>query len=312
MKRHEMWRMQYHSRRYMEHLSDDGIEQRVRDVILNQTVLTEENKIGLHPINKEGEYWMVMWTHLLEEFLIRYGPYPAGFDKKLIKNLKLPFSDSPTAEKVCKAVKQLNIEAGKFLFKYSNIKWIEQTQKKGIVRISPATSYKDASLNPAVHDEELEFSIQPRPSEIKIEVIDHHTGKSKGFVNPIENKITKATDTNYYVYCLSYILTPRLFLDFEADACLIITKPNHFIDKVITAFGRQNPGWVGAFKTVNYLDPLNSSFGNIEIYSNKHFRFSYQKEVRFIGLPPKKVKELDHQYLEIGSLEDCSEIAFTN
>ncbi len=85
MKRHEMWRMQYQARRYMEHQSVDDIGQRVRDVILNQMILTEESKIGLHPINEEGVYWMVMWTHLLEEFSIRYGPYPAGFDKGFIK-----------------------------------------------------------------------------------------------------------------------------------------------------------------------------------------------------------------------------------
>ncbi len=198
------------------------------------------------------------------------------------------------------------------MFKYCNIIWIEQTQKKGIVRISPAISYNDPSLNPAVYDEELELFIQPHPSEIKLEVIDQHTGKTKGFVKPVGSKITKTTETNYYVYCLSSIFTPRLFLDFEADACLIITKPKHFIDKVITAFERQNPGWVNTFKTVNYLDPLNSSFSQIEIYSCKHFSFSYQKEVRFIGLPPKKVKVLDHQYLEIGSLEDCSEIVSVN
>lgn len=296
----------------MEHLSAEDIEQRVRDVILNQMVLTEENKIGLHPISEEGEYWMIMWTHLLEEFLIRYGLYPAGFDKGFIKDLKTPNPESPLAEKSCKTVKRLKIKAGKFLFKYSDTEWLEQTHKNGIVRISPAASYNDPSLNPAVHDEELELFIQPHPSEIKLEVIDQHTGKSKGFINPIGSKITKKTITDYYVYCLSSIFTPRLFLDFEAEACLIITKPKHFTDKVINAFERQNPGWVGAFKTVSYLDPLNSSLNHIDIYSYKHFRFSYQKEVRFIGLPPKKVKALKHQCLEIGNLEDCSEIVVVN
>ncbi len=235
-----------------------------------------------------------------------------GLTKGLLKILKLPNPESPLAEKACNAVKRLKLDTGKFLFKYSNIEWLEQIQKNGILRISPASSYNDPSLNQAGHDEELELFIQPHPSEIKLEIIDQHTGKSKGFVNPIGSKITKKTETNYYVYCLSSIFTPRLFLDFEAEACLIITKPNHFIEKVITAFEKQNSGWVGAFRTVNYLDPLNSSLSHIDIYSCKHFRFSYQKEVRLIGLPPKKIKELDHQYLEIGSLEDCSEIVSIN
>lgn len=307
-----MWRMQYRSRRYMEHLSEEELEQRVRDVVLNQMVLTEENKIGLPPIEKYGEYWMVMWTHLLEEFSIRYGPYPAGFDRGFIKDLKTPDPRLPLAPKACEAVKRLQISPNKFVFKYNNRKWLEQTYKKGIIRISPATFYKDPSLNPAVHDEELELYIQPHPSEIKLEVIDHKTGKSKGFIKPVDSKITRQTETNYYVYCLSSVLTPRLFLDFDADACLIIKKPNYFFEKVLDAFEKQNPSWVGISKNVTYLDPLNSLLKQIDVFSCKHFRFSYQKEVRLIWLPPKIVKELDHQYFELGSLEDCCEFIEVN
>lgn len=312
MKRYEMWRMQYRARRYMEHLTEQELEQRVRDVLLNQMVLTEENKIGLPPINGEGEYWMIMWTHLLEEFLIRYGPYPAGFNRGFIKDLKIPDPRSPLASKACAEVKRLQIVPDKYVFKYGKFKWLEQIYNEGVIRISPAAFYNDPSLNPAIQDEELELFIQPHPSEIKLEVIDPKTGKSKGFISPIGDKITKKSETNYYVYCMSSVWTPRLFLDFDAETCLIIKKPNIFFEKTLTAFEKQNLGWVGTAKKVTYLDPLNSTLKQIDIFSYKHFRFSYQKEIRLIWLPPKSVKELDHQYLELGSLRDCCELVKVN
>lgn len=74
MKRHEMWRGQYRSRRYVEHLADDEVRQRAKDVFLNMLVITEEAKIGLPPINPESTCWMILWTHVLEEFVIRFGP----------------------------------------------------------------------------------------------------------------------------------------------------------------------------------------------------------------------------------------------
>lgn len=74
MKRHEMWRGQYRSRRYIEHLTDDEVRQRAKDVFLNMLVITEEAKIGLPPINPESTCWMILWTHVLEEFVIRFGP----------------------------------------------------------------------------------------------------------------------------------------------------------------------------------------------------------------------------------------------
>jgi len=276
--------------------------------MLNQMVLTEENKIGLPPIRGEGEYWMIMWTHLLEEFLIRYGPYPAGFDSGFIKDLKIPDPSSPLASKACAEVKRLQIVPRKYVFKYGKFRWLEQTYNEGMIRISPAAFYNDPSLNPAIHDEELELFIQPHPSEFKLEVIDSKTGKSKGFISPIDNKITKKSDTNYYVYCMSSVWTPRLFLDFDADACLVIKEPNIFFEKVITAFEKQNPRWAGMPMKVTYLDPLNSTLAQIDIFSCKHFRFSYQKEIRLIWLPPETVKELDHQYLELGNLRDWCDL----
>lgn len=286
MKRQEMIQLQYRARRYMQHLTDQELEQRAKDIFLNQLVLTEENKIGLHPIKQEGEYWATVCIHLLEEFNIRYGPYPAGFKRGFIKEVRVPDPNLDIASKACNVVKRMNVEPNKHFFRYSKLQWLEVTHKRGKFRISPASSYSDPSLNPAIQDDELRLTFQPAK----------------------QTKIVKESGSNYYVYCLSSILVPRLFLDFDADACLIIWEPQGFISRLINSFEMENPGWSGVVKEVKYIDPLNSSPNQTDILSCKHFRYSYQKEVRIIWLPSEPVKELQHQFIELGSLEDCSEL----
>ena len=172
-------------------------------------VITEEAKLGLPPMSKEGEYWMIHWTHVLEEFKLRYGPYPNGFQDGNMRDLFIPRPDVPLAALAAKAVKNREIIRNGYLVKYGKAKYLRETFEKGSIRIVPASSYNDSSLNYAIGDKELEFTIQPSPSEIHMEVIDSKTGKKKGSINPLGSKITVKSQTNYYVYCLSTVFVPR-------------------------------------------------------------------------------------------------------
>ena len=189
MKRHEMIRLQYRERRYMEHLSDQELENRAKDIFLNQLVLTEEKKIGLHPINQEGEYWMTVFTHLLEEYVIRFGLYPAGFPRGLINQVRIPDPGLDTATRACEVVRKLRIEPGKYLIKYGQLSFLEQMHREGKFRISPAGSYVDPSLNPSIQDDELRLCFTPNPEHFKLEVSDGKTGKPKGRITPQNLKI---------------------------------------------------------------------------------------------------------------------------
>lgn len=315
MKRHEWWRKEYRERRYMEHLTEDELHQRTKDVFLNLMVITEENKVGLHPVNAEGRYWMSVWTHVLEEFVLRFGPYPAGFDKGFIQNLRVPSPEDPLAARAAAVVKALNksdLRPGSYLVKYGKAEYLQQTFTKGIIRIAPAASYDDPSLNSAIRDRELEIYVQPPPSEMKLYAYDGKTGKPKGVFNPIGNIIRKTSESNFYVYCVSRILTPRLFLDFDADACLILKRPAAFIENIRTEVESKLPGWAGLGMPVKYFDPLHSKINAIDIFSQKHFHFSYQKEFRVVWLPPRIEKELQPVMIELGPLEDQCELIELN
>lgn len=309
MKRHEMWRAQYRTRRHMEHLAEDELRQRAKDVFLNQLVLTNEAKIGLPPINAEGQYWMIQGTHVLEEFVIRYGPYPAGFTNGFMKDISIPRPDVPLAEFAAKAVQSREVAQGTYIVKYGKAQYLKQAFGNGKIRIAPAASYSDPSLNPAIRDEELELTIQPPPSEFRMEIIDPNTGEKKGDIKPIGNKITTSSQTNYYIYCLSHLFTPRLFLDFDhADACLLITNPQKFIKRIVKEFEQVATGFIVMAKPVRYIDPLNTRLDDIEIFFCKHFRYAYQKEFRIVWLPHEPCQKLDYVYLTLGSLEDVCEL----
>lgn len=309
MQRHELWRLQYRSNRYMQHLDEAALQQRAKDVFLNLLTITEQNKIGLPPI-QEGEEWMVLWTEVLEEFDIRYGPYPAGFENGVITNQSLPLPNAPLAEKAARAVmaaKVNGLEKGSYLVKYINSIFLESF-RGGHIRIAPASSYQDPSLNDATRDEELELYIQPHPSFMRLDVIDQHSHQPKGRIYPRGNKIKKRAGSDYYLFCLSEVLIPRLFLDFDKDACVIVKQPGEFYRKVVEAFERQLKGWTAFAFSVAYIDPLKTSISELDIYRQKHFRYAYQRELRFIFLPQRPIQKLEAFTVHLSEMPEMSQL----
>lgn len=76
MPRHEHWRRDYRENRYCRDLTQDELNQRARDIVLNLLRLTPEGKVGLPEMGTQGIRWMLLWTHVLEEMKLRHGPYP--------------------------------------------------------------------------------------------------------------------------------------------------------------------------------------------------------------------------------------------
>lgn len=288
----------------MEHLKEDDLQQRAKDVINNLTLLNEEAKISPPKLSSDTEKWMILWTHVLEEFVIRFGPYPAGFKTVGMKNGRIPDPRSPNAPKAANAVKSTSFPQGDYFFKYGKSKYLKQALNENRIRISPASSYRDPSLNPAIRDEELELSIYPLPSELKIKAYDGKTGAHKSDIHP-ENFVYRArSKTNYYVYCLSLSFSPRLFLDFEADACLVIRKPSEFQEMILSIFESKIQDWSGGGERVVYIDPLNCPMADIDVFSSKHFRYAYQREYRFIWLPPDPEQNLDNFLIEVPDIAE--------
>lgn len=312
---YEVWQHEYRACRYLEHLSIEDLHQRFYDIVANQLILTYENKIGLMPPEKEGQYWMKIFTHLLEELGLRDRPYPVGFEKQSIEQHHIPNPRHPLAEKAAKVISNIHknrLEPGSYLIKYGKSAHLRRTLTHGEIRIAHASLYDDSSLNPAMRDKELKLYIQPPPSEMKINAYSGKTGLPKNTFNPIGNKVTFSTTTNYYVYCLAGILVPRLFVDFDADCCLVVQKPKEFIDRILNVFATVIKGWQQFVVPVTYIDPVISR-EHIDVITQKHFRYAYQKEFRILWLPRQLlVKDLNPLLLNIGSLQDICELVDLN
>jgi hypothetical protein len=114
--------------------------------------------------------------------------------------------------------------------------------------------------------------------------------------------------TNYYAYCLAGDFDIRLFGDFDADACLLITDIVTFVERLVCAVAPKLPGWNGVGTGVKYVDPLNTTKEEIDLLFCKDFRYAYQKEYRLIWTPPNPKTNLDPIDVTLGSLQDCCDL----
>ncbi|MCX5867387.1 MAG: hypothetical protein NT009_07905 [Proteobacteria bacterium] len=221
----------------MEYLQKHELEQRFLDIFSNFLMLNENNKIGPLHMNSEGIYWGNLIIHALEEFRLRYGDYPAGFPDGLInifENVSIPTPNHPFANKAASVCRKFNYDGKGFLFKYGMHQYLKDIFMFGKIRINSASYYKDESLNPSLRDDELRISTQEKLNGARITYYDKKIEKLRK-IPVINDTITRIWESksDYYVYCLSKAFVPRLFVDFNADACLIIKKPSEFLEKVM-------------------------------------------------------------------------------
>ena len=121
------------------------------------------------------------------------------------------------------------------------------------------------------------------------------------------------TVSNFWLYCMSNALIPRLFSDFEADACVVVDK-QQFISRVREEWNRSRSGATNLSSgPVRYDDPV-GAYAEWERESQttnfftKTFRYVYQNEFRFVGLPRSCSEDLGHIELELGPLDDIGEL----
>jgi hypothetical protein len=305
MKNHEIWRINYRNNRYMEYISKEELEQRAKDIFSNLIILSPEGNCSLRKVNNDGLYWMIIWTELLEEFVIRYGNHPSGFESGFMKDSKIIKTVIYNEAKI--AIDKIGGIKDNCIYKYSKKQYNLESLKNGRFRIAPASFYNDASLNYAIKDNELIFDIFNPPKDITVTLL-----KNNQTINLLGNvKRTYELSTNYYVQCLSTAYTYREFNDFEADSCLIIYDIQRFVEKIRKELLKKFKNFEFYFDNIEYIDPLKHKREPSVLFS-KHFRYSYQNECRFVFLPEEPILDLKEFFIEIGSMEEYAEIITIN
>ena len=303
--RHEVWRQQYRSRRYLQNATDEALATRFRDIFGNLLTLTNDGKIGILPVGPDGEYWMVLFTHVLEEYVIRGRGVPQ------ISDFTMPSPTSPHAPKSMKAVKKAKeLESRTVLVKLGKKTHMQGMYNHGRIRISPASSYSDPSLNRAIQDDELGLDSFVPGSEVTITLLDQTTLAPTTSTKPLGD-VTRSLRlaTDYYVYCMTHTLEHRLFSDFSATACVIVHDAQQFQKRMWHEVSMRLPGWIDWEQSVKYFDPYLSSSDEVDLFCTKHFRYWYQKEYRFVWIPPTKSKNTLKPFdVQLGSLSDIAEL----
>jgi hypothetical protein len=308
MPRHKIWRLQYREDRYLRGLSQTELNQRIRDLVLNQIVLTETGKFGLIEINEVTRHLPEVWTHVLEEMHLRHGPYPAGFTPDARPRLDpIPGVVGDLARKTADALAQRR-EHASVLVKFGKRTHMESLFTRGAMRVQPASFYSRQDLNGAMHDDELRLTLSVTLSREDIVrlVKNPEAVPPDGPEQRLDTEFQAQSD--YWIYCVSTSVAPRLFADFHADACVIIHSPTVFTDRLRRAESGDMRNARFASGPAVYIDPFRPKDSLVFVPFAKHFRYSYQKEHRFAWLPRARSEKLTHVDLEVGPLHDVAEL----
>jgi hypothetical protein len=254
------------------------------------------------PKEPVGFPWMEMWAHMIEEFGRRGMGMPTG----AIDRETAPRPSAPTPAKGYLESQRLQTDLSRRLIKYGNREWLRNTLATGEWRISPASYYSSNILNKARRDSELEFPIRVAHLEKTTSTVEGIDGEYYHRLVGTINADMKAP-SDYYLVCLARGLIYRMFDDFGSDACLIVQDEKEFTRRMLVAFSAINPDWFGTFRAGDYIDPCMPK-PPIDIRFAKHFRYSYQEEIRFAWIPRSKPPALSQTTLSLGPLGDICEL----
>lgn len=291
-RRQEVWEDEYRANPYLAGKPMSHLIERFRYVTEGQVTLTESGQLGF-----EVEKRLVIWhlsrlTHLFMEFGAR-GGIPTGIGPKLPK-----FAHPEVPRGVVAYRSRKRPEPGQ-LFKFGTRNRLLPILEQGSLRFAAASSYRDASLNAAIQDDELGFTYYPAKSVPKLSKLPHPGGA---------DWVHMRHPSDFYVQCLSLRFAPRLFDDFEADSCLIIYDANEFGRRVLGALRAKFPDWFVTAFGITYIDPDNLGDEPILLPTAKHMRYIYQQEQRILCHPRTRISQLDPISIEVGPLVGIAEI----
>ena len=296
------WQAHYQQRRYLKSATSDQLTERSKDLCANLATLSRESRLVFPSSEADKDYWLCLFIHVQEEYKSR---------KK--KPLDIAYT-SPTKVQILALEKYQSIKPGQALIKFGKYEDMRNLFESGNLKISPASSYFDPSLNHAIYDNELMFDQYIRGEEVCFKYPDKQSGEIKNMKPVGDVHISTGLKTDYYVYCMTHTLKARLFNDFSADSCVIIRDVSEFSNRLKAAVQSQLSGWSIYNYSVEYIDPYDAGLRlsdnpTLNLFFSKHFRYWYQQEYRFIWIPSTCMpNNLEPFQIELGSLRKLAEL----
>lgn len=298
----------YGRNRYMRTLSEADFSRRTADIIANMHVVDADGRVALDPRDPRYNVWLMYLAEVAAEKKLRYGSDMATWPpeaRRPFDRSQLPGSLRPEVLARHKRLRPASPLPATYVVKYGRRRHLEDAYHDGKVRVNPASTYRDPSLNAAQRDDErvAELHVDPAPFAAFGSLLDL-AGAAQGQRYTVRHEL----NTNYYVFCTAATLSTRLLLDFEADAALVIREADAFFARLDAAVRRAIPGWPATRVTVTYYDPLQVTPDAVRVGRWKHFRYAYQHEVRMLWMPPAPAINLAPLDLVLGPLGDVAEL----
>ena len=144
--------------------------------------------------------WMSRFTHLHEEFTLRQTGLPTfpSLGPDAPECLPRPTHPNPPPSV---AIWKTRCAQSDALFKYGQHRNLKKVFTDGTIRLSPASSFEDPSLNPAQRDAELTITYQVPPSSLTTGFTDPLNGATH-FIPPGQRFNYTVSTEDYLVFCL--------------------------------------------------------------------------------------------------------------
>ena len=267
----EDWAGEYSANRYLRFETRRELNQRYQDLMTNIAILTDAGAVGL----TDAENWHRLFRHVVAEMFLRgQPPVHHNFDPSVRKAILFPDEDLCT--RAAKAVSHYPMRKN-LVVKYGREEYMRLLYEIGHFYMQPASHFgRPDERNQAVYDQEtisLYKGAMVRKSErgtylqaqsVNAEpetFLDLNHEFIHIFEAPDVNKdefihFGLVTDSDFWLYCMSDTLMPRMFSDFNADACVVLDR-GEFIARLRSAWNRLVPakGELG-FGSVIYDDPV--------------------------------------------------------
>ena len=259
------WEREYRANRYLRFEIRAKLSQRYQDILTNITILTDDGRVDL----TEEKRWHRLFRHVVVEMFIRgEPPVPHNLDPSVAPAILFPDKEFCTraSEAVARAPTQ-----GPYLVKYGKADHMRRLYERGEVYMAPASAYRDPDHNQAIHDQELSLrhygvvandagflkshDVCANPNVLQTS--DHRFLPLFHASDAERDEVTcrESHGPDAWLYCMSTLLAPRLFSDFNADACVLLRR-DEFEARLCSALRPRVGKKVFAHGHVQYTDPF--------------------------------------------------------
>jgi hypothetical protein len=273
----------YNGQRYLIKISNDSLLKRLKHLIINLVELDFYGDKSF--IINQGETAIAL-IDVFGEFNLRKVDYTP-----LVQKVLSLFEEHKRFKNYQVIVNKIKDCAGKkCLFKFTKKEYLDSLIR-GEIRLKLASLYNDDGFNIAIRDDELTIVHQLLNSRIITK---------DGVEIPIKDDIIRSsTSGDYYVGCFSINIDPKLFLMFEADACLIIKNGDIFSQEVINRYQDNYKDSTILFGPVEYIDPYRRLKLKKIIEFVKIIDFKYENEFRFVAFDFPWIKKEEVRIITI-------------